>query len=56
MIKMAVTLEQSELEKAVSGHLIVLMADSWLTRPHDPCCIYRNGAQLVHSFYGLIAM
>lgn len=56
MMKMAVTLQQSELLKAVTRHLIVVMVDSWLTRPHDPWCIYRNGAQLVRSFSGLIAM
>lgn len=55
-MKMAVTLQQSELLKAVTRHLIVVMVDSWLTRPHDPWCIYRNGAQLVRSFSGLIAM
>lgn len=56
MMKMAVTLQQSELLKAVTRHLIVVMVDSWLTRPRDPWCIYRNGAQLVRSFSGLIAM
>lgn len=36
MMKMAVTLQQSELLRAVTRHLIAVMVDSWLTRPHDP--------------------